>query len=145
VRRTHTVELAESQAQPGKSIDFLCPAVDRRYRLVNFQIDGRRHFADYAKSLQGAFGVDDFDAKFDRWKNINYPTRGIIDEYPQKIVQIINAYSMGYEYPAVTSSCCLAERILNRLVLGCRGHFKAHPDYKKVYKKDSFDDWGQML
>src|SRR5205823_4301416 len=104
-----------------------------------------RYAADDAKHLQAAYGIEDFDAKFRRWKNIAYPTLGIIDEYPKKIEQIINSYTMDYVYPAVTSACCLAERILNRLVLRCRAHFKAHPEYKKIYRKDSFDDWGVML
>jgi hypothetical protein len=52
---------------------------------------------------------------------------------------------MGDAYPAVTSSCCLAERIINRLVLRCRDYFKGHPQYKKIYRNDSFDDWDRML
>jgi hypothetical protein len=132
-----------------------CPSIDRRYRPASFQIDarrglydtpyGQRYAADDATHLQAAYGIEDFDAKFRRWKNIAYPTLGIIDEYSKKIEQIINSYTMGYVYPAVTSACCLAERILNRLVLRCRHHFKAHPEYKRIYRKDSFDDWGVML
>jgi hypothetical protein len=147
--------VADVDLKPGQRFVFQCPDVDRRYRLVSFQVDGRRgiHGAQVAKSLadddqkrlEDTFGSRDFEAKFRRWKNIAYPPIGLIDEYPEKIEQIINTYSMGYAYPAVTSSCCLAERILNRLVLRCRDHFKAHPEYRRIYRNQSFDDWGRML
>jgi hypothetical protein len=35
----------------------------------------------------------------------------------------------------------LGERILNHLVLRLRDYFKATDEYKKVYRKDSFDNW----
>ena len=44
-------------------------------------------------------------------------------------------------YPALVAACALGERILNHLVLDLRDSFKASPLYKKVYRKDSFDDW----
>jgi hypothetical protein len=27
----------------------------------------------------------------------------------------------------------------------CRDHFKNHPDHKKIYRKDSLNDWGYIL
>jgi hypothetical protein len=35
----------------------------------------------------------------------------------------------------------LGERILNHLLIALRDFFKASPEYKKVYRKDSFDQW----
>ncbi|MFA5910493.1 MAG: hypothetical protein WC815_17045 [Vicinamibacterales bacterium] len=96
-------------------------------------------------SLREQFGSRRFDEKFKRWLGIDYPPIGLIDEYPGKIAEIINCYSMGDWYPAVVSSCCLAERILNRLVLQCRAHFRSHPKYKLVARQNSFNDWDRML
>jgi hypothetical protein len=48
---------------------------------------------------------------------------------------------MGGYYPALTASCALGERILNHLILIPREDFKGTPEYKRVYNKDSFDNW----
>ena len=90
----HQVEV--EHWEPGQSISFKCPDVDRRYRLSGFFVDGRRgllgvkEFADEEMSrLRDELGGRDFDAKLERWKSIDYPPIGLIDEYPQKIAEII--------------------------------------------------------
>jgi len=55
--------------------------------------------------------------------------------------QIRRAFIMGSYYPALTSSCALGERILNHLVRTLREDFKSTPEYKKIYRKDSFANW----
>ena len=55
--------------------------------------------------------------------------------------QVRQAFVIGAYYPALVGACALGERILNHLMLDMRGHFTATPEYKKVYRKDSFDDW----
>lgn len=55
--------------------------------------------------------------------------------------QIRNSFVVGAYYPALTAACSLGERILNHLMITLRDHFKATPEYKHVYRKDSFDDW----
>lgn len=151
----HSVQLTDEQAKPATRLIIACPSVDRRYRLTGFFVDTRRGFfdtpvaakfaEDETQHLRRELGSENFDEKFARWKNIKYPPIGLIEEYPEKITEIINSYAMGYWYPSVTSACCLGERILNRLVLKCRDYFKGHPDYKKIYNKDSFDNWDRML
>ncbi len=39
------------------------------------------------------------------------------------------------------AACALGERILNHLVLDLRDSFKSSEHYKKIYRKDSFDNW----
>jgi len=151
----HTISVSEEQRWGKEAINFFCPALDRRYRLVGSYVDTRRRFFDspeleaftekIEEQLKTELGSIDFIKKFERWKTIDYPPIGLIDEYQYKIQQIINTYCMGYFYPAVTSACCLAERILNRLVIKTRDYFKSHPEYKKIYRKSSFDDWEKML
>lgn len=55
--------------------------------------------------------------------------------------QVRNAFVVGSYYPALTGACALGERILNHMILSLRDDFKRSPEYKKVYRKDSFDDW----
>ncbi|MDP1823907.1 MAG: hypothetical protein Q8L48_11720 [Archangium sp.] len=55
--------------------------------------------------------------------------------------QVRDAFVLGAYYPALTAACALGERILNHLVLTLRGSFRATDEFKKVAKKESFDDW----
>jgi hypothetical protein len=130
--------------------------LDRRYRLNSFFVNSVRSvynspltkaYADEDRQrLRDKFGDERFDEKFERWKNIEYPPIAIIDDdYPMMIEEVINVYAFGYSYAAVTSCCCLAERILNRLVLQCRHHFKSHAKYKRIHRNESFNDWELMI
>ena len=153
--KMHKTDATKRQQQGKDPIIVHCPDLDRRYRLSSFFIDSTRatyhneHLKSqqqpYTEHLKSVFGTDNFDSKFERWLNIDYPALGLIDEYPEKITQIINTYSCGNFYPAVTSACCLAERILNRLILKIKDYYKSSPYYKKIYRKSSFDDWSKMI
>ncbi|MDO8437569.1 MAG: hypothetical protein Q7S69_05340 [Nitrosomonadaceae bacterium] len=55
--------------------------------------------------------------------------------------QARSAFVVGAYYPALTAFCALGERVLNHLVLLFRDDFKETKEYKKVYRKDSFDNW----
>lgn len=51
----------------------------------------------------------------------------------------------GMYYPALVAACALGERILNHLVLDLRDSFKSSEHYRKVYRKDSFDNWPLVI
>jgi hypothetical protein len=55
--------------------------------------------------------------------------------------QARRAFVGGAYYPALVAACALGERILNHLVLDLRDSFKSSEHYRKVYRKDSFDNW----
>lgn len=55
--------------------------------------------------------------------------------------QLRTAFVMGAYYPALTAACSLGERILNYLILILREDYKHTPEYKIVFRKDSFDNW----
>src|SRR6266446_3437901 len=55
--------------------------------------------------------------------------------------QIRTSFVMAAYYPALTAACALGERILNHLVLLLREDFRATPEYKRVHRKASFDNW----
>ena len=48
---------------------------------------------------------------------------------------------MGGYYPALTAACSLGERILNHLILILRDDYRHTPEFKTVYRKNSFDNW----
>jgi hypothetical protein len=55
--------------------------------------------------------------------------------------QVRRAFVIGAYYPALVGACALGERILNHLILDLRGFYKHTPEYKRVCRKDSFDNW----
>ncbi len=59
--------------------------------------------------------------------------------------QARDAFVMGAYYPALTGVCALGERVLNHLVIKLRDDFQGTDEYKRVHRKDSFDDWEQAI
>jgi hypothetical protein len=55
--------------------------------------------------------------------------------------QARRAFTIGSYYPALTAACSLGERILNQLILHLRDDYRQTPEYRKVHRKDSFDNW----
>jgi hypothetical protein len=55
------------------------------------------------------------------------------------------AFVSGAYYAALTGACALGERILNHLILDLRDHFRSTPEYKYVYRKNSFDCWSLVI
>ena len=51
------------------------------------------------------------------------------------------SFIVGAYYSSLTGACALGERVLNQLIIHLRDFFKKTPEYKKVYRKDSFDNW----
>ena len=134
----------------------------KRYRVLSYDFDARANILNMEIK-------DDWDPQIkEQWENNkNQIKEGLIAEYgaysafgkirnfcdlgalPISIIAFHNkflrqawkAFVIGSYYSALTSACALGERILNQLILHLREHFKATPQYKKVYRKDSFDDW----
>jgi hypothetical protein len=59
--------------------------------------------------------------------------------------QARTAFVVGAYYPALVAACALGERILNHLVLDLRDHFRGSSHYRKIYNKDSFDNWERSV
>lgn len=159
-KETHSIPISLAQKEGKEPIYLVCPNVDRRYRLMGFYVDSRRSFfldnaenSEFLEKEKSALkenlikelGENNFDEKLKLWLGIEYPPLGLIDEYPQKIQEIINAYCSGYFYTASTATGCLGERVLNRLVLKTRKHFSHTKQYKSIHDKKSFDDWSKMI
>ncbi len=45
----------------------------------------------------------------------------------------------------LTGACALGERILNHLIIALRNEFRSTQQYKRVHRKDSFDDWSLAI
>jgi hypothetical protein len=97
------------------------------------------------EGLKAEFGSEQFEAKLKNFQDIVDATMSIVSYHNLFFRQARQAFVIGSYYPALTSACALGERILNHLIIDLRGHFRAHPAYKEVYRKGSIDDWDRAV
>jgi hypothetical protein len=93
------------------------------------------------RSIQQEFGSENLAAKIKYFTEIGPSPLSIVAFHNRFFRQIRRSYTIGAFYPALTGTCALGERILNHLMILLREDFKKSPEYKNIYKKDSFDNW----
>ncbi|MCK4783392.1 MAG: hypothetical protein KAV87_06545, partial [Desulfobacteraceae bacterium] len=134
----------------------------KRYRVLSFDFDTRVHILTQEisdtwedqvkklhsqnkeaieKDLAGSYGPEAQEAKRRNFIDLGDKPMSILAFHNQFFEQIRTAFVMGSYYPALTAACALGERILNHLVLILRDDYKYTPEYKKISRKDSFDNW----
>lgn len=155
---SHGIEFDPDQLTKGQRSgcepvfdNFICPDMALMYRVLGYALDTRvtvfkstpqnEQTKQLKATFRQAWGEADFDAKFQRYLDLNLVLFGVPDEYYKLLSPVVSAYCCAYFYPAMTSAGALGERILNRLVIKTRDYFKHSPRYKKVYNKTSFADW----
>jgi hypothetical protein len=146
-------ELSEDQIKGKKPIfeNFICPNLALMHRVTSFVLDTRANSLKQnlppeaqeatVRYFKAEWGELDFDSKLDRFKKLDLAFLGIPEEYYKLLMSVVSAYCCGYFYPAMTGAGSLGERILNRLIIKTREHFKSSKHYKKVWNKQSFDQW----
>lgn len=135
--------------------NFVCENVARMYRVFGFALDTRVAIfsqvgLEYAKKqlaagLRDQWGHRNFEEKLARFTKLNLSFVGVPDEYYGLLSEIVDVYCCGHFYPAMTAAGALGERILNRLLIKTRDHFKNTKHYKDVYRKQSFDNWDKPI
>lgn len=91
--------------------------------------------------LRQQFGERNLDAKVQDFIDMGAKPFSIVAYHNALFEQVRIAFVAGAHYPAVTGACALGERILNHLGLDLREDFRSTPEYKRVYRKSSFDNW----
>jgi hypothetical protein len=148
-------KLTENQ-RSGKEpalTNIVCPNLATMYLVNSFVLDTRSALLQndnvnnklLEQSFLNRFGAENFDHKLKRFIDLNLNFIGIPEEYYSLLTQIIEAYSCGYFYPAIASAGALGERILNRLVIKIRKHYSHTKHYKKIWNKNSFDNWDSVI
>ena len=93
------------------------------------------------RALEKEFGSYNFEAKVTRFKEIGVSPFSMVSFHNRFFAEIRQAFIVGYFYPALTGASALGERMLNHMLLILRDEFSHTPEYKRVYRKKSFDDW----
>jgi hypothetical protein len=137
----------------------------KRYRLLGFDFDTRvrsldpipdeweeqvkvLHRANRERTLAGLieeYGSRDFDQKLQNFIDLGVKPFSVIAFHNRLYAQARSAFIAGHYYPAITSIAALGERVLNHLILGLREHYKKSTIYRRVYRKESFDNWELAL
>jgi len=131
--------------------NFICPNLYLMYRVLSMAFDATvnnlkpdipdKNKEDIKNQLKDSWGANDFDKKIERFIKLDLAFICFPDEYYHLLKPIISSYACGYFYPAMTSAWALGERILNRLIIKLKDYYKTSKHYKKVYNKQSFDQW----
>lgn len=133
----------------------------KRYRIISVDFDSRalnldtiqEDWEEHVKelhrrnqerliaSLKAEFGERNFDVKLANFKELGPKTFSVVAFHNRFLEQARQSFVHCLYYPALTAACALGERVLNHLVLGLRDSYTSHPSYKKVYRRDSLDNW----
>ena len=134
----------------------------KRYRVGTYDFDSRPTFlatriedhwderlkaswqdnkAAIRQGLQEQFGSWEFETKLQNLADIGPKPMSILAFHNEFAEQVRRAFIVGAYYPALVGACALGERLLNHLVLLLRDDFRTSPEYKRVYRKSSFDNW----
>lgn len=103
-----------------------------------------QHRANQERTKEGLlhqFGANAIDSKIENFIAIGTKPMSVLSYHNALFEQVRNAYVMGQYYPALVGACALGERILNHLILDMRPFFKTTPEYRHIYRKNSFDNW----
>lgn len=132
---------------------FLAFAMDFDTRAVTLGIKIDEAWEPHIKEMwrKNQQGIRDGLVRQFGEHHLEYKIKNFIamDSKPMSIVayhnaffdQVRKAFTIGSYYPALVGACALGERILNHLILDLRDHYVGTPEYKRVYRKLSFDDW----
>ncbi len=138
----------------------------KRYRVVKVDYDSRAHFLeqhinseweqrvkenwiqnkhDITQGLIAEFGHINYPMKINNFVEMGVKPFSVVAFHNLFFQQARIAFVIGAYYPALTGVSALGERILNHLLLRLRDYFKSSDEYKRVYQKDSFDNWDTAI
>lgn len=97
------------------------------------------------EGIKQEYGDFDIDRKISDFIAVGREPFSVIAFHNVFLRQCRTAFVAGSYYPALVGICALGERILNHMILRLRDYHKASPYYKRVYRKQSFDDWNLAI
>lgn len=93
------------------------------------------------KALIYEFGEFAAELKQNNFADISTKPFSVIAHHNVFFDQVRRSFVLGAYYPSLVGACALGERILNHLILDLRGYFCSTPEYKRISRKKSFDNW----
>ena len=87
------------------------------------------------------FGDYAIDAKIENFLAIDTKPFSVLAHHNRLFHEVRQSFVIGSYYPALVGACALGERILNHLIIDLRRFYTGTPQYRRVHRKNSFDDW----
>ncbi len=115
---------------------------DWEEKFRNQSIESRNQVFD---GLAQQYGILNFYMKLANFIELGRNPFSVVSFHNIFLGQCRDSFVAGNYYPALTGACALGERILNHLVLKFRDYRKCTDSYKKVYGKESFDNWNTAI
>jgi hypothetical protein len=97
--------------------------------------------ASVREGLRAQYGHLAHEPKLKNFIDLGPEPISIVSFHNTFFRQARDAFVIGSYYPALTATCALGERVLNHLVLAFRDEFQSTAEYRRVYRRDSFDNW----
>ena len=97
------------------------------------------------QGLLAQYGEERSEEKKKNFIDLGVKPFSIVAFHNQFFEQVRTSFIMEAYYPALVGVCTLGERILNHLILILRDYYRSTPEYKKVWSKESFDDWSLAI
>ena len=138
----------------------------KRYRVVQFDFDSRamdltaqdsggwdetakelhkRRVQQTREELIFEYGASRHETKIGNFADLGAKPFSILAFHNRFLEEARTAFVSCAYYPCLTAVCALGERILNHLILLLRDDFKDTEEYRKIYRKDSFDNWALAI
>jgi hypothetical protein len=138
----------------------------KRYRILGFDFDSRafilseeirEHWEEDVKQQwrvnkdnvrQGLiyqYGEYASEVKIRNFADLGVKPFSVLAFHNAFLTHCRNAFTIGAYYPALTGACALGERILNHLILLLREDYRGTEEYRRVFRKDSFDNWNLAI
>jgi hypothetical protein len=95
--------------------------------------------------LAQQYGTWAIETKVANFLELEREPFSVVSFHNKFLRQCRDAFVAGNYYPALTGTCALGERILNHLVLKLRDYHKNTASYKRIYDKESFDNWNTAI
>jgi hypothetical protein len=105
-----------------------------------------QHRANKELTKQGLiyeYGTVAAELKLQNFIDLGSKPMSILAFHNRFLKQARDAFVIGAYYPALTATCALGERILNHLILILRYDFKTTAEYRRICRKESFDNWDE--
>jgi hypothetical protein len=132
---------------------YLSWGMDFDTRALTLGMDIEEHWDPHVQELHSQnkenaragmiaeFGEHAIDAKIENFIAIDTKPFSVLAHHNVLFHQIRQSFVIGSYYPALVGACALGERILNHLIIDLREYYRSTPQYRRVHRKDSFDDW----
>jgi hypothetical protein len=104
-----------------------------------------RNHESVLQGLIAQYGATNHEQKLKNFLDVGAEPMSVVAFHNTFFRQARDAFVIGAYYPSLTAVCALAERVLNHLILALREDFRQTPEYKRVFRKDSFDNWNLAI